>query len=159
MLCKCFARRGHSDFSASPFELVEYQEPQHEEEKVCKRLTSPEYMNCVGSTSRSSLACLRRTCDASTSSESGEVSGIRSTLQFPDLQEKDVQGSANPRGPGSENKRTKSYFLLPAAGRRTQIYPVFIRTWALWISLSLYFIAHSTELPLKSWMRHTNSFT
>ena len=86
----CFSRRGHSDFSAFPFELVEYQEPQHEEEMVCKRLTSPEYMNCVGSTSRSSLACLRRTCDASTSSESGEVSGIRSTLQFPDLQEKDV---------------------------------------------------------------------
>ena len=48
-------------------------------------LTSPEYMNCVGSTSRSSLACFSRTCDASTNSESGEVSGIRSTLQFPDL--------------------------------------------------------------------------
>ena len=86
----CGRMRSVLFFSASHFELVEYQEPQHEEEKVCKRLTSPEYMNCVGSTSRSSLACLRRTCDASTSSESGEVSGIRSTLQFPDLQEKDV---------------------------------------------------------------------
>ena len=33
-----------------------------------------------------------------------------------------VQGSANPQTPGSENKRIKSCVLLPAAGRRTQIF-------------------------------------
>ena len=33
-----------------------------------------------------------------------------------------VQGSANPRTPGSENIRIKSCVLLPAAGRRTQLF-------------------------------------
>ena len=33
-----------------------------------------------------------------------------------------VQGSANPQTPGSENKRIKSCVLLPAAGRRTQLF-------------------------------------
>ena len=33
-----------------------------------------------------------------------------------------VQGSANPRGPGSVNKRIKSCVLLPATGSRTQLF-------------------------------------
>ena len=33
-----------------------------------------------------------------------------------------LQGSANPQTPGSENKRIKSCVLLPAAGRRTQLF-------------------------------------
>ena len=32
----------------------------------------------------------------------------------------EIQGSANPQTPGSENMRAKSCVLLPAAGRRTQ---------------------------------------
>ena len=34
----------------------------------------------------------------------------------------DVQGSANPQTPGLKNKRIKSCVLLPAAGRRTQLF-------------------------------------
>ena len=33
-----------------------------------------------------------------------------------------LQGSANPQTPGSEDKRIKSCVLLPAAGRRTQLF-------------------------------------
>ena len=33
-----------------------------------------------------------------------------------------IQGSANPQTPGSENKRKKNCVLLPAAGRRTQLF-------------------------------------
>ena len=33
-----------------------------------------------------------------------------------------IQGSANPQTPGSENKRIKICVLLPAAGRRTQLF-------------------------------------
>ena len=33
-----------------------------------------------------------------------------------------VQGSANPQTPGSENKRIKSCVLLPATGRRAQLF-------------------------------------
>ena len=33
-----------------------------------------------------------------------------------------LHGSANPQIPGSENKRIKSCVLLPAAGRRTQLF-------------------------------------
>ena len=34
----------------------------------------------------------------------------------------EVQGSANPRTPGSETMRIKSCAFLPAAGRRTQLF-------------------------------------
>ena len=34
----------------------------------------------------------------------------------------ELQGWANPQTPGSKNKRIKSWFLLPAAGRRTQLF-------------------------------------
>ena len=37
-------------------------------------------------------------------------------------EEVDIQGSANPQTPGSENKGIKSCVLLPAAGRRTQLF-------------------------------------
>ena len=37
-------------------------------------------------------------------------------------QEADIQGSANPQTPGSENKRIKSCLLLPATGRKTQLF-------------------------------------
>ena len=33
-----------------------------------------------------------------------------------------IQGSSNPQTPGSENKRIKICVLLPAAGRRTQLF-------------------------------------
>ena len=41
---------------------------------------------------------------------------------MPATEEIQVQGSANPRTPGSENMRAKSCVLLPAAGRRTQLF-------------------------------------
>ena len=36
-----------------------------------------------------------------------------------------VQGSANPRGPGSVRKRWKSCVPLPAAGKKKQLFPIF----------------------------------
>lgn len=50
-------------------------------------VTSPEYTNSFGSTSRSSFACLIRTWDVEDSSEatSGDAIGILCTLQFPVL--------------------------------------------------------------------------
>ena len=36
-----------------------------------------------------------------------------------------IQGSANPQTPGSKNKRIKICVLLPAAGRRMQLFTSF----------------------------------
>ena len=41
--------------------------------------------------------------------------------------EKGLQGSANPQTPGSVKMRCKSCVLLPAAGRRTQLFPSYSR--------------------------------
>ena len=40
----------------------------------------------------------------------------------PHHETEDIQGSANPRTPGSEKMRMKSCVLLPAAGRKTQLF-------------------------------------
>ena len=64
-------------FSSSHFELVEYQEPQWKGMQA--------HLPGVHELGGVDIEELLGLLEASTSSKSGKISGIRSTLQFPDL--------------------------------------------------------------------------